>query len=128
MLTSLQGAEPPKHRPVTIAFIRFEGTDALIEGSGPEATGEALHQLVSAVEEAAAEQGVSFLASDVDADGGKIILSSGAPTVIGDDEERMLLALRKIVESDLPLPSASAFTAAPFSPATSGPITGGRIR
>ncbi len=92
-----------EHRPVTIAFIRFEGTDALIERSGPVAAAEALHRLVSAVEAATEEQGVAFLASDVDADGGKLILTAGAPTVTGDDEERMLLALRKIVDTDLPI-------------------------
>src|SRR5208283_994238 len=45
-----------------------------------------------------------FLASDVDADGGKLILTGGAPKVTGNDEERMLLTLRKIVSSDLPIP------------------------
>ena len=47
---------------------------------------------------------MSFLASDVDADGGKLILTAGAPKVTGDDEEHMLLALRKIVDTDLPIP------------------------
>ena len=63
---------------------------------------------------------MSFLASDVDADGGKLILTAGAPKGTGNDEERMLLALRKIVASDLqPIPSGSACTGAPYSPATS---------
>src|SRR5439155_607176 len=52
----------------------------------------------------AEEQDVAFLASDVDADGGKLILTGGAPKVTGNDEERILLALRNIVSSDLPLP------------------------
>ena len=47
---------------------------------------------------------VCFLDSDIAADGGKIRLSAGAPRVVGDDEERMLLALRQIVEADPPLP------------------------
>jgi tetratricopeptide (TPR) repeat protein len=47
---------------------------------------------------------VSFLASDVDHDGGKLILTAGAPKVTGDDEERMLLALRKIVEAKHTIP------------------------
>ncbi|MEO8675279.1 MAG: adenylate/guanylate cyclase domain-containing protein [Casimicrobiaceae bacterium] len=94
----------PEHRPVTIAFIRFEGADALIERDGPTAAAEALHRLVSVVAAAAEEHEVAFLGSDVDADGGKLILTAGAPRVTGDDEERMLLALRKIVESDLPMP------------------------
>ncbi|HUA70810.1 MAG TPA: tetratricopeptide repeat protein, partial [Solirubrobacteraceae bacterium] len=40
----------------------------------------------------------------ISADGGKLRLSAGAPRLAGDDEERMLLALRQIVESDPPLP------------------------
>ena len=98
------GGGTSEHRPVTIAFIRFEGTDALIEKSGAAAAAEALHRLVSIVEAATEEQGVAFLGSDVDADGGKLILTAGAPTATGDDEDRMLLALRKIVESDPPIP------------------------
>ena len=93
-----------EHRPVTIAFIHFGGTDALIERSGPQATAEALHRLVSVVEAATEEQDVSFLVSDVDVDGGKLILTAGAPKVTGDDEERMLLALRKIVDSEHAIP------------------------
>lgn len=101
---ALGGGGTPEHRPVTIAFIRFDGTDALIDQRGLAAAAEALHRLVSAVEAATEEQNVTFLASDVDADGGKLILTGGAPNVTGNDEERMLLALRKIVSSDLPIP------------------------
>src|SRR5256714_1676750 len=100
----LVGSGTPEHRPVTIAFIRFEGTDTLIERHGPEAAADALHRLMSAVESATDEQGVSFLASDVDADGGKLILTAGAPKGTGADEDRMLLALRKIVSTELPIP------------------------
>jgi class 3 adenylate cyclase len=48
----LGGGGTPEHRPVTIAFIRFEGTDALIDLHGPAGAAEALHRLVSAVEAA----------------------------------------------------------------------------
>jgi class 3 adenylate cyclase len=94
----------PEHRPVTVAFIRYGGTDALIEHQGKEIAADALQQLVTIVQQAAEAQGVAFLASDVDTDGGKLILTAGAPKVTGDDEERMLLALRTIVDGKLPLP------------------------
>ena len=100
----LAGGGTSEHRPVTIAFIHFGGIDALIEQQGPHATAGALHRLISVVDAAVEEQGITFLSSDVDADGGKLILTAGAPTVTGDDEERMLLALRKIIETDLPIP------------------------
>ena len=99
----LGGGGTPEHRPVTIAFIRFEGMDALIEERGAAAAAEALHQLLSAVQTAAAEQQITFLGSDVDADGGKLILTAGAPRVIGDDEERMLLAMRNVIAHKLPI-------------------------
>ena len=63
----LAGGGTSEHRPVTIAFIRFEGTDALIEQHGAQAAADALHQLVSVVEAATEELDVAFLASDVDA-------------------------------------------------------------
>ena len=94
----------PEHRPVTVAFIRFEETDRLIADAGPVTAADALHRLVSTVQHAAERRGVTFLASDVDVDGGKLILTAGAPKVSGEDEERMLLALRDIASADLPLP------------------------
>jgi class 3 adenylate cyclase len=100
----LAGGGTSEHRPVTIAFIRFQGTDARIEQDGPVATAEALHRLVSTVEAAADAHGVSLLASDVDADGGKLILTAGAPSTSGDDEERMLLALRAIADAGPAVP------------------------
>jgi class 3 adenylate cyclase len=63
----LAGGGAPEHRPVTIAFIRFEGTDTLIAERGLETTADALHRVVNVIEAAAEEQGVAFLASDVDA-------------------------------------------------------------
>ena len=100
----LAGGGTSEHRPVTIAFIRFEGTDALIGQHGAQAAADALQQLVTVVEAATEEQGVAFLGSDVDADGGKLILTAGAPNVTGDDEEHMLLALRRIVDAAPALP------------------------
>jgi class 3 adenylate cyclase/tetratricopeptide (TPR) repeat protein len=98
------GGGTPEHRPVTIAFVHFEETDKLIEHEGATIATERLDRLVSIVQTAAEEQDVAFLASDVDADGGKLILTAGAPRITGDDEERMLLTLRKIVDADLPIP------------------------
>ena len=89
------GGGTPEHRPVTIAFVHFEETDKLIEHEDIEVATDRLDRLVSIVQSAAEEQGVAFLASDVDADGGKSILTAGAPRITGDDEERMLLTLRR---------------------------------
>lgn len=95
----LGGGGAPEHRPVTVAFVHFDGTDEMIATYGLEATAHALDELVVAAQLAVDDQGVCFLASDVDSDGGKLILTAGAPVVTGNDEERMLLALRAIVEA-----------------------------
>ena len=99
-----EGLVASDHRPVTIAFVRFEAIDAMLGTSDGSAAAEALHRLVSVVEEATERRDLALLASDIDADGGKLILTAGAPRVTGDDEERMLLALREIVSADLPMP------------------------
>ncbi len=95
----ISGLPPSEHRNVTIAFIRFDGTDDLIEREGPEAAAEALGELVRDVQAAVDRHEACFLESDVDDGGGKILLTAGAPRIVGDDEERMLLALREIIES-----------------------------
>ena len=98
------GGGAPEHRSVTIAFIHYDGTDGLIEEVGPGEVADRFHRLVTIVQEAADERGVCFLSTDADSDGGKIILTAGAPTITGDDEERMLLALRSVIDADPPIP------------------------
>ena len=94
----------PEHRRVTVAFIHYDGTDRLISEQGPEEAARQLDVLVTHVQGAADRQGVTFLATDADRDGGKIILTAGAPSSSGDDEHRMLLALREIMDAENPLP------------------------
>ncbi|MGZ8571059.1 MAG: adenylate/guanylate cyclase domain-containing protein [Actinomycetota bacterium] len=96
--TIVAGAGEPEHRQVAVAFVHFDGTDRLLERAGPEGLAEELDALVRRVQDAADEFAVSFLGSDVDANGGKLILAAGAPRAVGEDEERMLLALRRIVD------------------------------
>ena len=93
-----------EHRSAAIAFVRFGGTDEIIATEGPEAAGDALDRLVRIIQAAAEAHGVTFLESDVDRDGGRIILVSGAPQTFGDDEERMLRTVRAVVDEGLPLP------------------------
>jgi class 3 adenylate cyclase/tetratricopeptide (TPR) repeat protein len=93
-----------EHRNAAIAFVRFSGVDALIAEEGPAGAADALDALVRAIQAATDEHGVTFLESDVDRDGGRIVLVSGAPATSGDDEERLLRSLRAIVDANLPLP------------------------
>ena len=103
-----EGELPPEHRIITIAFLRFGGTDTLIRRHGAAAAAEALDELVRDVQTAVDDHEVTFLGSDIDVDGGKLLLCTGAPRVAGDDEERMLAALRRIVEGRAGFPCRSA--------------------
>src|SRR5829696_3066491 len=49
----LAGPQPPEHRIVTVAFLRFDGTDALIAERGAEDAAGVLHALVTLVQDAA---------------------------------------------------------------------------
>jgi class 3 adenylate cyclase/tetratricopeptide (TPR) repeat protein len=100
----LAGRQPPEHRIVTIAFLRFTGTDALIADRGADDAAAALEALVTTVQSAADGERICFLGSDIDADGGKLILTAGAPRALGDEEERMLLVLRRVLEAPSALP------------------------
>jgi class 3 adenylate cyclase/tetratricopeptide (TPR) repeat protein len=93
-----------EHRNAAIGFIRFSGVDEVIETEGPEAAADALDVLVRTIQAAATDHGVTFLESDIDRDGGRIVLVAGAPQTHGDDEERLLRTLRAAVDSGLPLP------------------------
>jgi class 3 adenylate cyclase/tetratricopeptide (TPR) repeat protein len=100
----IAGGDEPEHRHVTIAFVHFDDVDAAIKHEGADATAAALESLVDEAQIAARGHGVTFLGTDIDRDGGKIILVAGAPNSSADDEERMLAALGQIVGHDRRLP------------------------
>jgi class 3 adenylate cyclase/tetratricopeptide (TPR) repeat protein len=97
--TLVEEATEGEHRQATVAFLAFSGTDGLLAHIGPEEVAAALDRLVVSIQTAAAAHRICFLESDVDIDGGRIILVAGVPETAGDDEERMLRALRAIVEA-----------------------------
>lgn len=89
-----------EHRRVTTAFVKFSHVDGLLATDGPAEIGRRLGHLATSVRVAADRYGVHWLASDVYADGGKVILTAGAPVSAGQDEDRMLRAVRAIVDAD----------------------------
>lgn len=88
-----------EHRMVTVGFIRFSGVDDRLEAGDVEGVALGLEELVTVAQTAAEEEGIAFLASDIYLDGGKLILTAGAPLSTGNDEERMLRALTTIRDS-----------------------------
>ncbi len=62
-----------------------------METRGVDVVAAGLHELIVCVQRAAEDNGVTFLGTDIDHDGGKVILVAGAPNATGEDEGRMLL-------------------------------------
>jgi class 3 adenylate cyclase/tetratricopeptide (TPR) repeat protein len=98
------GAGESEHRLASVGFVKFAGTDDLIRSEGPEAVAHALDGIVRSVQAVAEREAVTFLASDVDANGGKVILTTGVPTTQEDDEGRILRAARSVIEQPHRLP------------------------
>ncbi len=94
----LGGAIQPEHRLITVAFVQFSGTDALLTSEGPGALAEALDDVVRNVQHACADHDITFFESDINRDGGKIMLTAGAPRSADHDEERMLRVARKVLD------------------------------
>lgn len=100
----LGDSEPDsEHRLACVGFIRFEGTEAMLAEHGGDRVADALHDLVGVVQQHADAEGVTFLASDLDTDGGKIILVTGVPSAQDDDEGRMLRTLRRVIDAPMAL-------------------------
>jgi class 3 adenylate cyclase/tetratricopeptide (TPR) repeat protein len=112
----------PEHRTATIAFLQYGGLDEVVVREGADAAARRLDGLVRLVQEGVERYEVCFLDSDIAADGGKIRLSAGVPRVVGEDEERMLLALRHIVEAGPPLPLRAGVHRGPVFSGQVGPI------
>ncbi len=88
-----------EHRQVTVAFLHFDGTDATLTSDEPGVLAGQLDELMRSVQSAAQEHEVCVLGTDIDRDGGKIILTAGAPRSNDNDEERMLRTLHQIREA-----------------------------
>jgi class 3 adenylate cyclase len=97
------GAPEPEHRIATVGFIRFCGFDDLMATQGPDWVSDALDRTIASIQSAVDEEGVTFLATDINEDGGKVILTAGAPVAKDEDEARILRAFRRIADSDMPL-------------------------
>lgn len=95
----LRAGEPDgEHRRVAVAFVKYLGADELLARGGPDALGVALEHVIGAAQDAAQANGVTFLETDVCPGGGNIMLVAGAPRSAGQDEERLLAAVRAILD------------------------------
>jgi class 3 adenylate cyclase len=92
-----------EHRPVTVAFLHLGGVDDLLARSDDATVHGVLDEAVTAAQDVAEQHGVAVLATDVAPAGLKVIVVGGAPDAHDDDETRVLLATRAIVDR-CPLP------------------------
>ncbi len=93
-----QPSREPEHRTVAVAFLRFDGTDTVLAKDGAEMLTTVVNEVLRNVQEAAVAHDISFLDTDVDVNGGKILLVGGAPRSAGDDTDRLLTAVRETVD------------------------------
>jgi class 3 adenylate cyclase/tetratricopeptide (TPR) repeat protein len=93
-----QPSREPEHRTVAVAFLRFDGTDTVLAEDGAEMLTTAVDEVLRNVQEAAVAHDISFLDTDVDVNGGKILLVGGAPRSAGDDTDRLLTAVSETVD------------------------------
>jgi class 3 adenylate cyclase/predicted ATPase len=94
----LAAAGSSEHRAVGVAFVEFSGTDELLGADGPEALADALDDVVRNAQDACARHGVTFLESDINRNGGKLMLVAGAPGGGRDVEDRILGVARLVVD------------------------------
>lgn len=101
MLRELLGSghAESEHRLANLAFLQFQGVDKLIERDGPDEVGRYLDDLIAGVQAECEEDKITFLSTDVSADGGKIILTTGAPFSQEDDSGRILRGARRILDA-----------------------------
>jgi len=102
-----------EHRRATIGFLKFSHTDRLVADSGGASLARRLAELAEAVARAEATHGVHWLATDIYPDGGKIILTAGAPVSSGHDEEAMLGAVRDVLDAGVDLELSAGVNAGP---------------
>lgn len=93
-----------EHRLAAVGFLKYGGVEALLRDEGPESAACALDSLISLAQSTCEDLDITFIASDVDVDGGKLILAGGVPAAGDDDGDRLLVALHRVVEAARDLP------------------------
>jgi len=92
---AVQAGVEPAHRPAAIGFVAVSGLDGLAGNS--TAIKRATDSLFAAVDEASRSLDVTLISTDVAPDGIKLIIAAGVPATVGDDSERLVVALEQIV-------------------------------
>jgi class 3 adenylate cyclase/tetratricopeptide (TPR) repeat protein len=86
------------HRTASIGFVGVDGLDEIVALDGPRGGHRVLQAVVETVTDVIGDLGVEWLDVDVGVDSVKMLLTAGAPRAVDHDEDRLLLALRRIVD------------------------------
>ena len=86
------------HRSASIGFVGVGGLDEVVARGGARAAHGVLQAVVETVTEVIDELGVEWMDVDVGVDSVKMLLTAGAPRAVDHDEDRLLFALRQIVD------------------------------
>ncbi len=97
----LGGGLEYEHREAAVGFIKFSGVDRLHAERGTGFVRDVLDVLIARIQSATERRGVAFLATDLGPDGGKVMLSAGAPQHLGDDADRMIAAVREVLDDTI---------------------------
>ena len=91
-----------EHRTVSVGFVQYDGCDRLLAEEGPAALLARLDELVDATAAAAGRHSVTVVCMDVGPDGGKVMLTAGAPD---SDEQDAASLVRCCLELVAAVPS-----------------------
>ena len=104
------GSREPHEQPVAAELQQRAAVRVGLGEQRREAGADRVDEVVRAAQEAADRYEVCILGSDIAADGGKLLFGAGAPRAIGDDEERMLLTMRHVIDAGTRLPVRAGVT------------------
>jgi len=97
------GAVPGEHRQLSLAFIGVRDLDARLARDGADATVARLQRLAVEIERVQREYGLLWAGADALPGGADFVLVAGAPNAHEDDEDRLLVACREILDAGLDL-------------------------
>lgn len=92
--------EESEHRQVAVSFMHFGGVDSLVAEQGPEEVHRRLDALTTAVVDAVETYGATVICTDIGPDGGKFMCAAGAPEAHEDSDERMMRAMRDVLDGE----------------------------
>lgn len=114
------GVDLLQHRTATIAFLQISEVGAALREDAARTITD-LHDIVTRTQEVADRRSVCVLAADIDDDAVKLVLAAGVPSSAGDDEERMLLVVREVMETSSSLSLRAGVHRGPLFAGTVGP-------